>query len=153
VRELENAMKSAVVLADATIETAHLPPALRGGRASPVGRPRADARTAPAAASASALVPGAPAAASPPPASSRSAPAGGPAVLRVELEIPLDETGTDLKAVGTRAAEEAERALLRHLLAGGARSLARLSRLLDVDPKTLRSRLRKYGLDPSRPGL
>jgi DNA-binding Lrp family transcriptional regulator len=51
-----------------------------------------------------------------------------------------------LKAVAARGAEAAERALLRELLARGDLSLGRLSRLLDVDPKTLRARLRKYGL-------
>jgi DNA-binding NtrC family response regulator len=75
-----------------------------------------------------------------------SADAAEPDRLRVALDIPLAETGLDLKAVGARAAEEAERALLQKMLAAGDRSLGRLARRLSVDPKTLRAKLRKLGL-------
>jgi len=43
----------------------------------------------------------------------------------------------------------AERALLENILGRGSHSHAQLARLLNVDPKTLRAKLRKYGLDPS----
>ncbi|MBI5502051.1 MAG: sigma-54-dependent Fis family transcriptional regulator [Deltaproteobacteria bacterium] len=157
VRELENAMKAAVVLAEETIEVPHLPPSLRAGVRDAVAdpnrghepaagvrnQPRPEGRgSVPESAS---LVSGS---GVPRSRVSRSpgAAADAPEVLHVELDIPLAETGIDLKAVGSRAAEEAERALLRELLARGEPSLGRLSRLLDVDPKTLRAKLKKYGL-------
>ena len=59
----------------------------------------------------------------------------------------LDGVEVDLKALGARAAEEAERSLLQALVRRGLRSSAHLARLLSVDPKTLRQKLRRYGID------
>ncbi|MBI5490275.1 MAG: sigma-54-dependent Fis family transcriptional regulator [Deltaproteobacteria bacterium] len=148
VRELESAMKAAVVLAEDTIGPDHLPPNVRREACAPAAEPHgglqpaAGVRTHP----------------QPPSNSSRAlegavrpseaAPDLQGSVLHVELDIPLARTGVDLKAVGALAAEQAEQALLRELLARGGLSLGRLSRLLDVDPKTLRAKLKKYGLRP-----
>ena len=146
VRELENAMKAAVVLADTKIKPEHLPSGLQNGRVASAAKARSAARSIAAGPAGRDTGKRATIAVPPTRGSTRPAPTETPGVLHVELDIPLDETGMDLKAVAARAAEEAERALLRELLSQGDRNLARLSRLLDVDPKTLRARLRKYGL-------
>ena len=65
--------------------------------------------------------------------------------LLVRLRIPLQES-LDLKALTGLAIEEVERAVLT-ALAGTATSRAELARRLNVDPKTLRKKLRQFGLD------
>ena len=67
--------------------------------------------------------------------------------MRVEIELGL--TGSediDLKALCARAAEQTERLLLQALIRRGSKSRAHLARRLSVDPKTLRLKLRRYGL-------
>jgi DNA-binding NtrC family response regulator len=116
-RQLENAMKSAVILASEIILPEHLP-------ASIVSRDRAT---------------------DPCPAD-----AGGPHGDRVHFEFELGLRGggpIDLKALGARAAEQAERSLIQTLMRQGSRSSAHLAKRLSVDPKTLRIKLRRYGLD------
>jgi DNA-binding NtrC family response regulator len=66
------------------------------------------------------------------------------------LELGVEGSAVDLKALGARAAEEAERSLLQAFIRRGLHSSAHLARMLSVDPKTLRQKLRRYGLD--RPG-
>jgi len=113
-RELENAMKSAVILASDVILPEHLPPAV-------AGRDRG-----------------------------RGSPEAGNTDDRVcfEFEVGLRGGGPiDLKALGARAAEQAERSLIQTLIRQGSRSSAHLAKRLSVDPKTLRLKLRRYGLD------
>jgi DNA-binding NtrC family response regulator len=76
-----------------------------------------------------------------------SSAAGGDRI-HLEIEVALDSGAVDLKAVGSVAAEKAERAVLERLVAQGRYSQTELARLLNVDPKTLRAKLRKFGLDP-----
>ncbi len=117
VRELENAIKSAVVLADDWVLPEHLPPEILGNGTS---------------------------------VASVCATTAGESEeerLRVEIELALGAAEIDLKALGSRAAEQAERSLLAALLRRGRVSAAQLARLLRIDPKTLRMKLRKYGLD------
>jgi transcriptional regulator with GAF, ATPase, and Fis domain len=116
-RELENAMKSAVILASDVVLPEDLPPAVLG----PV-----HARVA----------------------VSASRGDCGDACVHFELEVGLHDGGPiDLKALGARAAEQAERSLILALIRQGSRSGAHLAKLLSVDPKTLRLKLRRYGLD------
>src|SRR6185312_5649893 len=68
--------------------------------------------------------------------------------IHVEIEIALGSGDLDLKAIGNVAAEKAERAVLARLMVQGRYSHAELARLVNVDPKTLRAKLRKFGLDP-----
>jgi DNA-binding NtrC family response regulator len=117
VRELENAMKSAVVLAGETVMPEHLPGELLE-RAAPNAAATAEARQV-----------------------------GDEQRLRVEFELGVADAEVDLKAIGARAAEQAERSLLQALLRRGTRSGAGLARRLSVDPKTLRLKLRRYGLE------
>jgi len=70
--------------------------------------------------------------------------------LKLQIEIGLHASEIDLKALGAEAAEQAERLLLAALLRRGHMSGAQLAKLLGVDPKTLRSKLRRYGLDAGR---
>ena len=122
IRELENAMKSAVVLADQMVLPEHLPDAItRGGVA-------ADVRAVP--------------------------PTDTPATddfLTVDVSFGIAATDLDMKAIGIRAAEHAERSFLHALLMKPHVSAARLAGMLNIDPKTLRTKLRKYGLDQLYP--
>jgi DNA-binding NtrC family response regulator len=72
---------------------------------------------------------------------------GGQERLRFEFEVGLQGSEVDLKALGARAAEQAERSVLAALIRHGSRSHAHLAKILSVDPKTLRLKLRRYGLD------
>ncbi|MDI7267479.1 MAG: sigma-54 dependent transcriptional regulator [Myxococcota bacterium] len=119
VRQLQGAMKAAVVLAHRAILAAHLPPAIRGAEAAPAATMAA------------------------------AAGADGQGHLRVQLQLKFAESGLDLKVIGDEAAAGAERAVLSDLLAKQKYSSARLARVLHVDPKTLRAKLRKYGLGGS----
>ena len=65
---------------------------------------------------------------------------------RFRVEITFGDGGLDLKRLTNEASEKAERAVLATLL-GKGHSQAQLARLLNVDPKTLRGKLRKHGLD------
>ena len=74
----------------------------------------------------------------------------GAGTRRFELELNFGLIGggpIDLKALGARAAEQAERSLIQTLIRQGSRSSAHLAKRLSVDPKTLRLKLRRYGLD------
>lgn len=117
VRELESAMKFAVVLADDVVLPEHLPPDIGG-----LGWPTVTATTA-------------------------TAGEGDEERLRVDIEVGLRASEIDLKALGTKAAEQAERSVLTTLVRRGRPSGARMARMLNVDPKTLRMKLRKYGLE------
>jgi DNA-binding NtrC family response regulator len=113
-RELENAMKSAVVLANDVIGPEDLPAPIRaraemGFQALPAAEADHDR-------------------------------------LRFEVELGLGDSDLDLKALGAQAAEQAERSVLLALIQRGSRSSAHLARCLSVDPKTLRLKLRRYGL-------
>jgi DNA-binding NtrC family response regulator len=123
VRELKNTMRAAVILARGIIEPSHLPPALAI---------RTDPQFSP-----------------PPPILARTAAAR--AQLRLEGAIAcaaLDPSTVDLKIVASEAAERAERAVLSALMINNHRCCADLARALHIDPKTLRTKLRKYGLEP-----
>jgi DNA-binding NtrC family response regulator len=126
VRELENAMKSSVVLASDWVLPEHLPPPI-------LARVGADATLREAVAA-----------------------NGDGEKLCFELEVGLRGSAVDLKALGARAAEQAERSVLQALIRR-SRSSAHLAKVLSVDPKTLRLKLRRYGLvsplDGRRPGL
>jgi DNA-binding NtrC family response regulator len=67
--------------------------------------------------------------------------------LRIALDLEIQRDGMDLKALTGAASEQAERAILEAMLQRG-HSQARLAKLLNVDPKTLRGKLRKHGFDP-----
>jgi DNA-binding NtrC family response regulator len=113
-RELENAIKSAVVLADTFVEPEHLPPSVVS-RARPSLTPAANDDN------------------------------DGRVRFAFDLGLP-DMEDIDLKALSARVAEEAERVLLQALIRRGSQSGAHLARRLSVDPKTLRLKLRRYGL-------
>jgi DNA-binding NtrC family response regulator len=68
--------------------------------------------------------------------------------LRLEIEIEPEASQIDLKALGAQAAELAERTLLQTLIRRRRMSGSKMARLLGVDPKTLRAKLRRYGVDP-----
>ena len=136
VRELENAVRSAVVLAEEVVLPENLPAAVRAGV------PRAGTRYGEQATRAPSAVT---TAVERPPAGD----GGSSGRLRVALEFEIPEGDVDLKAVAAEAAERAERAVLTALVARGVRSVAELARLVHVDDKTLRDRLRRFGL--SRP--
>jgi two-component system nitrogen regulation response regulator GlnG len=115
-RELENAMKSAVILASDVVLPEDLPPSI-GTHCVP------DFQAAP----------GDPL---------------DPDRVHFEFELGLQSGGPiDLKALGARAAEQAERSLIQALIRQGSRSSAHLAKRLSVDPKTLRLKLRRYGLE------
>jgi DNA-binding NtrC family response regulator len=117
VRELENAMKSAAVLATDVVLPEHLPPEISGD-----GPPMVEANG--------------------------TASGGGEEQrLRLAVEAGVEAREIDLKAFGTRAAEQAERALLEALLRRDRMSGAQMARLCGIDPKTLRIKLRRYGLE------
>ncbi len=120
VRELENVIKGAVVLAKDVVRPEHLPPELRP--AVPA-RPRALAEAA------------------------EVLPDPGDGRLQVQIEMGIRAAHIDLKAMGAEAAEKVERSLLATLLQDRRMSRTRMARVLGVDPKTLRSKLRRYGLE------
>ena len=62
------------------------------------------------------------------------------------MDSGTDSEGMDLKALTNAAVEKAERVVLETMLQKG-HSQAQLAKLMNVDPKTLRGKLRKYGLD------
>jgi len=118
VRELESVVKGAVVKARDVIQPEHLPPELQAlARRAPVELPGLVERVSP----------------------------DGDR-LTVEVEFGMRATHLDLKAVGAEAAEKVERSLLASLLRDRRMSRAQMAKLLGVDPKTLRSKLRRYGL-------
>ena len=117
VRELENAIKAAVVVASETVCPEHLPPEVRDELC--------HASTT----------------------SSISSESGKEELFKVEIELGFHASGIDLKALGAEAAEQAERSLLTALLSRGKMSSAQMAKLLSVDPKTLRTKLRRYGLE------
>ena len=73
--------------------------------------------------------------------------------LKLEIEIALRRSRIDLKALGAAVSEQAERQVLAALLRRRRMSSAQLAKLLGVDPKTLRTKLRKYGLELGRNDL
>jgi DNA-binding NtrC family response regulator len=119
-RELENTMKSAIVLATELVRPEHLPAEIRG-HAGPAGPVKAMS------------------------AVSRQEVDEGR--LRLEIEVGLGSSEIDLKALGAQAAEKAERSLLQALIQRGRMSGAQMAKMLGVDPKTLRMKLRRYGLE------
>ncbi|MBI4577993.1 MAG: sigma-54-dependent Fis family transcriptional regulator [Planctomycetes bacterium] len=70
--------------------------------------------------------------------------------LKVEIELGFRASEIDLKALGAEAVEQAERSLLTALLRRGCMKRAQMAKLLSVDPKTLRTKLRRYGLETGR---
>jgi DNA-binding NtrC family response regulator len=70
--------------------------------------------------------------------------------LRVEIDLGVSHSEIDLKALGCEAAEQAERLLLEALMRRSGQNGAQMARMLNVDPKTLRMKLRKYGLVPQK---
>jgi len=70
--------------------------------------------------------------------------------LHVEIDLGVSHSEIDLKALGCEAAEQAERLLLEALMRRSGLSGAQMARMLNVDPKTLRMKLRKYGLVPQK---
>jgi DNA-binding NtrC family response regulator len=129
VRELEAVIKVAVVLAKDVVRPEHLPRWISASRADEPGW-LASAR----------------------PSSAEALRGGAEELkhLRVVFDLPLEDERMDLKALTTLAGEQAERAILEAMVRRG-HSQARLARLLNVDPKTLRGKLRKYGLDSGPP--
>jgi DNA-binding NtrC family response regulator len=119
VRELENTIKRAVVLADTLVRAEHLPKELAAA-----AKPQTP------------VITGVEVAAS-------------DDHLRVELDLGIAASALDLKAFGAEAAEQAERSLLVTLMRRSSMSLAQLAKMLGVDPKTLRAKLRKYRLEIS----
>jgi DNA-binding NtrC family response regulator len=65
---------------------------------------------------------------------------------KLEPELGLGGSEIDLKAYAAEAGEQAERSLLTALLCRGRMSGAQMAKMLNVDPKTLRAKLKKYGL-------
>ena len=121
VRELENVVKGAVVLAEKVVEPEHLPPEIL--------------------ANAPSAVPGAVL-----PIEAAVGAHGTADRLTFQIEMGLRGASLDLKAMGAEAAEKVERSLLSALLHDQRWSRTRMARALGVDPKTLRSKLRRYGL-------
>ena len=117
VRELESALKVAVVLAADIILPEHLPVEIRGSRLNGAGS--------------AAHKPG----------------NDGKGPTQLALTLPPMGQGTSLSAFRSEAAEQAERILLSGMLQRQRSTYAQLARLLGVDPKTLRAKLRKYGMD------
>jgi two-component system, NtrC family, response regulator AtoC len=75
--------------------------------------------------------------------------------LRRQIETALKDGSLDLKAVAARNAEEIEKAILTEILERRHFAQHELCSLLKLDPKTLRAKLRKYGLKtlPDRPSV
>ncbi len=132
VRELENVMKAAVVLAEDEVRPEHMPLHLR--ELAKATRP--------------AVAPEPPAPPPPPSEPPPEKPQGeGEGKVKLHIELSADLDNVDLKALGAEAAERAEKALLTALVKRGGLNQGELARKLNVDPKTLRTKLRKYGLD------
>jgi len=127
VRELENAMKSAVIHATDVVLVDHLPPEIRG-QASPATTAHRPALGLPEVASGSSND-------------------GEAARLKLDFELGFLASEIDLKAYAAEAGEQAERSLLTALLSRRRMSGAQMAKLLSVDPKTLRAKLKKYGLE------
>ncbi|HUU01264.1 MAG TPA: sigma-54 dependent transcriptional regulator [Myxococcota bacterium] len=72
---------------------------------------------------------------------------GGEERLRVEIDLGIHDSEIDLKALGAEAAEQAERSLLTVLMGRRRMSGVQMAKMLGVDPKTLRTKLRRYGLE------
>jgi DNA-binding NtrC family response regulator len=145
VRELQSAMKSAVVLATDVVLPEHLPPEVRGNgprAAIESGSPADSGDDEHGCAARGPL--GLPVGLGP---EGEREPDLEQERLRLEIEVGLKAHEIDLKALGARAAEEAERSLLRALVHRERMSGAQMARLLGVDPKTLRAKLRRYGLE------
>ncbi len=121
VRELENAVKSAVILATDWVRPEHLPPEISG---------KVSFRSA---------------------SHAVSKEEGDDRLLRLEIEIEPEAAEIDLKALGAQAAELAERTLLQTLVRRRRMNGSQLAKLLGVDPKTLRAKLRRYGVEPGPP--
>jgi transcriptional regulator with PAS, ATPase and Fis domain len=70
------------------------------------------------------------------------------ASMRLEMGLDLDVAGpVDLKAFRATVAEAAEKELIARVTQGGKLKRSQLAVFLNIDPKTLRSRLKKLGLD------
>ncbi len=67
--------------------------------------------------------------------------------FQIEVEIGLNASEIDLKAVGAEAAERAERSLLSALVQRCHVSRSQMAKMLNVDPKTLRAKMRKFGIE------
>ena len=67
--------------------------------------------------------------------------------LRLEVELAAEAAEIDLKAFGAEAADRAERSLLQALLRRPRMTGGNMARRLGVDPKTLRAKLRRHGLE------
>lgn len=83
------------------------------------------------------------------------APAAGTQIreaARSHVDRGLAEGRLYLKEVAARSSEEAEKAILEELLSRRRFSRTELCALLDIDPKTLRAKLMKYGLAPEESG-
>ncbi|MBI3327181.1 MAG: sigma-54-dependent Fis family transcriptional regulator [Nitrospinae bacterium] len=112
VRELENAIQSAVLLAEDRILSQHLPAHIQAsGSAAP---PQRDARNG----------------------------------MRLEVGLNLNlAEHVDLKTFRGMVAEAAEKELLARMASQGRVNRSQLAERLHIDPKTLRSKLKKFGLD------
>jgi transcriptional regulator with GAF, ATPase, and Fis domain len=67
--------------------------------------------------------------------------------IEISLRVPINlHQGVDLKAVSAAAAEAAERKLLTKIFHSTRLTQLELAKLLNVDPKTLRAKLRQFGL-------
>jgi DNA-binding NtrC family response regulator len=117
VRELENTMKSALVVAGEVVLPKHLPEEIWDHASTGVV------------------------------ASAMCQQDSDEGRLRLDIEVGLDAAEIDLKALGAQAAEQAERSLLQVLCRRGRMSGAQMAKMLGVDPKTLRTKLRRYGLE------
>jgi DNA-binding NtrC family response regulator len=137
VRELENVIKHATALAADVVRPEHLPASLHRQHAG-------SGTTGPN--------PGLQAAPNPGTMGPHEAPNPGPVSpsgdhVSVALEIGADLESLDLKQLASIATEKAERAVLSRILCERRYSQAQLAKLMNIDPKTLRAKLRKYGLD------
>jgi len=71
--------------------------------------------------------------------------------MRISLDLDLPDEGLDLKKISSEVAQHAERALLESLAREPGITRARLARYCHVDPKTLRTKLQKYGIQLAPP--
>ena len=119
-------MKSAVVQATDVVLADHLPPEIHGQASHAVTTPR-PLRGFPD------VAPG-------------CTNGGEEDRLKLDTELGVQVSEIDLKAYAAEAGEQAERSLLTALLCRGRMSGAQMAKMLSVDPKTLRTKLKKYGL-------
>jgi DNA-binding NtrC family response regulator len=75
-----------------------------------------------------------------------AAPAGFPLPLLKQVQSSVEMGTLDLKAVVTKNSEEFEKAILSEILKGRHFNQQDLCGRLKLDPKTLRAKLKKYGL-------